>query len=143
MGMFDDFLCRYPLPIPEANELDYQTKSTPAQGLDLYELRADGTLWHEDYDVEDRSDYGVALRAGKDVSELGLASLAGCLTRVNKRWVPEPLTGEIRFYTMYGLDGDKMVDTEERDGWIEWSAYFKDGKLQQLNLIENRKPTKS
>lgn len=40
MGMFDDLRCHYPLPREGANALAYQTKDTPAQWMDLYEIRA-------------------------------------------------------------------------------------------------------
>jgi hypothetical protein len=56
MGMFDHLKCKYPLPDAGDNDLEYQTKDTPAQFLDNYEIRADGSLWHLDYDIEDRSD---------------------------------------------------------------------------------------
>lgn len=47
MGMFDGVRCRYPLPWPEVQEDTWQSKDTPAQYLELYEIRADGSLWHE------------------------------------------------------------------------------------------------
>ena len=54
MGMFDYLRCSYPLPVEGANDRNYQTKDTPAQLLDKYEIREDGTLWHQsvDYDEE-------------------------------------------------------------------------------------------
>jgi len=45
MGLYDNITCKYPLPIPGANELEFQTKDTPRQDLDQYEIREDGTLW--------------------------------------------------------------------------------------------------
>lgn len=117
MGMYDEVRCVYPLPVPGANELMYQTKSFDAPMIDLYEIRADGTLWREAYDIEDRSDPNAT----------GVYRFEGMMTPVNKRWEPmSAFTGEVRFY-----------DWLEPDGWIEWSAYFKDGSLQQLNLIEH------
>ncbi len=52
MGMFDYLKCKYPLPDASDNDLEYQTKDTPAQFLDNYEIRADGSLWHLDYDID-------------------------------------------------------------------------------------------
>lgn len=46
MGMFDYVRCQYPLPVEGANALDYQSKDTPAQLLETYEIRGDGRLWH-------------------------------------------------------------------------------------------------
>ena len=56
MGMFDYINCEYPLPVDDAPKGDYQTKDTPAQSLDFYTIKADGTLWGQEYDIEDRSD---------------------------------------------------------------------------------------
>jgi hypothetical protein len=116
MGMFDRLTCRYPLPVKGANDLIYATKDTPAQYLDNYEIREDGSLWHQEYDIEDHS----------DPKAKGIMALAGCMTKVARGWVPELMTGEIVFYH---LIGDK--------GWIEFSAYFEAGKIVRLNLLEH------
>lgn len=119
MGLYDDIRCKYPLPVDGANDLAYQTKDTPAQWCDSYEIREDGTLWHREYDTEDRSDPNAE----------GLMRLAGCATRVNERWTQVPdFVGEVRFYTCNGNNGIE---------WIEWSAYFVDGKVAHMQLIEN------
>ena len=48
MGMFDDIVCKYPLPFPEDTKgyipNGFQTKDLDC-GLDSYEIREDGTLW--------------------------------------------------------------------------------------------------
>lgn len=120
MGMFDYLKCHYPLPVEGANDLDFQTKSTSAQLLDNYEIRADGTLWHEQYDVEDHGDKNAN----------GIERLIGCMTRVNEHWVTEKMTGEIVFYaTKPGNHTD--------DCWVTFSSYFVDGKLRELHLIVN------
>ena len=116
MGMFDYITCKYPLPLGANNFCVFQTKDTPAQFLDLYEIREDGTLWHEEYDVEDRS----------DPSKEGLDGLVGCRTRINIRWEPCPVTGEIRFYDW------RQGETPD---WIEFSSYFVNGTLKELHQI--------
>ena len=146
MGMFDDIRCKYPLPLAGANDLGYQTKDTDRQFMDLYEIREDGTLWHECYDFEDRSKLAKwkAVNPGKEPpKELKDDPFAfmGIMTRVNQRWEQVNVTGEIRFYTTYRIVDGKMVDTERSDGgWLEWSAYFVNGKLNQVHLVENRSP---
>lgn len=112
MGMFDYLNCKYPLP-NGANGCTFQTKDTEAQFLDHYEIREDGTLWHEEYDLEDRS----------DTKAEGFSRLFGIRTRVNPRWTQSRMTGEVRFYT-------------DRDDWIEFSAYFIDGELKFLQPIK-------
>ena len=124
MGMFDEIRCLYPLPLDGANARTYQTKDTPAQFTDLYEIREDGTLWHENYDLEDQS----------DPTKTGIERIFGMCARVNERWEPVDFTGEIRFYDFQQDD----LGPSGPSGWIEWSAYFTKGKLVALNLIENR-----
>lgn len=121
--MFDYVRCKYPLPLSGYEDRMFQTKDTAAQQLDLYEIREDGTLWYETYDTEDHSDPNAE----------GLARIAGCMTKVNKRWVAEPMTGEICFY-------DFPTKDYKDGGWVEFSAYFVNGKLREINLIENTPP---
>ena len=110
MGMFDYVRCHYPLPVEGAAALEYQTKDTPAQWMDQYEIRDDGTLWHEEYDTEDRSDQNAE----------GFERIFGIATRVNKRWEPVTMTGEIVFYA----------------GDFEFSAYFVGGELKHLETLQ-------
>ena len=56
MGMFDYLRCSYQLPVEGANARNYQTKDTPAQLLDKYEIREDGTLWHQPVDYSENTD---------------------------------------------------------------------------------------
>ena len=145
MGMFDDIKCKFPLPVAGANGLSYQTKDTPQQFLDLYEIRVDGTLWHQDYDIEDHSDAAIWTREhpGQKSPE-GLSEFIGCMTRVNKRWEQQlTFTGEIVFYAMYSGGDGKLTNSHKRDGWLVWSAHFVSGKLIHLALSENRVPEQS
>ncbi len=88
MGLFDELTCHMALPGLGVTDAVFQTKSLPAMYMDRYELRADGTLWHEEYDIEDRSDPGAT----------GVERLLGAMSRVNLRWEPVNFTGEIYFY---------------------------------------------
>ena len=45
MGIFDFVTCKYGLPIAAAQDLDFQSKDTPSQAMDHYEIREDGSLW--------------------------------------------------------------------------------------------------
>lgn len=118
MGVFDYVTCLLP-EVPQG--LDWQTKDTPAQWCDRYEIRADGTLWHQNYDVEDRSDPRAE----------GLMRMVGCMTSVNHRWEKCDLTGEVRFYA--------HTDPKDISGtWVEYSAYFVGGQLKHLEKITGR-----
>lgn len=149
MGMFDYLLCKYPLPVPGANALRFQTKDTPKQFLDLYEIREDGSLWYEDYDVEDRSKVGIWEREhpGEPIPkemQNSLDSFCGSISKVNQRWVPVPdFDGDLVFYTNYALQDGIAVKTEkygEWSGWIELRALYNSGKLVDMKLVENRLP---
>ena len=121
MGMFNYLRCHYPLPGEGTNELEFQSKDTRAQLCDQYEIRADGTLWHQNYDTEDRSDPNAE----------GLEALLGMCTSVNHRWEQDFMTGEVSFYTSVGK--------WPNDQWIEFSAYFVKGQLKQLELIQDER----
>jgi len=88
----------------------FQTKDTPAQALDNYELRGDGTLWYENYDaewVEEESIFG------------------GHLKKNNKRWEQcKDFTGIISFYRSIG-----------KEDWEEFEGTFAEGKLINLREI--------
>ena len=118
MGMFDEIICKYPLPkgAEWAQDEVFQTKDTDAQFIDLYEIRKDGTLWHQNYAVEDRSDKKAK----------GLKRILGCATRVNKRWVKCPHNGVLQFYT----------SRKKGKGWehVEFVAVFRDGKMKRGSL---------
>ena len=104
MGMFDYITY---------NGNKYQTKDTPAQYMDNYEIR-NNQLWHENYDAE-----WIDPEEGSEF---------GHIEKRNLRWVfREKFIGEIRFYRLL----DKKTDT-----WEEYSSYFYKGQLKELHLLE-------
>ena len=111
MGLFDELKCYYPLPGPGLPV--FQTKDL-ACCQDKYMVKADGTLWHEEYEIEDQS----------DKTKEGFDRIIGCMTRVRQRWVEvKDFIGEVRFYGKMG------------ELWIEYSSYFVDGKLKEIHRI--------
>ena len=110
MGMFDDLRCEYPLPLRDGVTRNFQTKSLDCM-MDRYEIRADGTLWREVYEIKYQSD--------------PTATGGYRLPRVSAGWEPITMTGEVRFYA-----------PEEHDQWIEFSTYFVKGMLKHLETIE-------
>jgi hypothetical protein len=101
MGMFD--YIRY-------KQHEYQTKDTPKQYMDKYEIREDGTLWTEDY-------------KSKWVDDAN-ALLGGYMEQYDYVWNQlENFTGEIVFYR--NLDKEYKI-------WEEISAYFVKGKMKHL-----------
>ncbi len=122
MGMFDELKCEYPLPIPEVQDVIFQTKDTPNQMLDLFVIKADGSLWVEDYDIENHSKAALWLKdhPGEELpDELNnfIDQCAGSMARVNKREVRSSFNGSINFYEIY------------HNKWYEFQALFRDGLL--------------
>lgn len=113
--MFDNITCKYPLPT--AQDEVFQTKDLE-NALDNYEIRHNGTLWIEEYDVEDRSDPNAE----------GIARIFGMMCRVNERWARSYFSGQVDFYTYLDDDYEK---------WIEYRAVFKNGVIQSLETLKN------
>ncbi len=103
MGMFDYIKCEY---LEFYKDIEFQTKSTPMQFLDLYVISKDGYLYHEKYDIEDKSDPNAE----------GMRRFYGRCTRTNKQLEKINYTGEIVFY----------------DENNEFSSYFINGELKHL-----------
>ncbi|MFQ5491888.1 MAG: hypothetical protein ACE5GE_14315 [Phycisphaerae bacterium] len=110
MGLFDDIRCKYPLGHPEVQDELFQTKDTPAQWLDKYEIREDGTLWHETYDtrIEESDDSLLGVRVYRD----------------NPRWEQVPYVGELEMYTSLGKPPDGT--------WYSFRFWFRDGRINDV-----------
>lgn len=119
MGMFDTLHCFYMLPIDNSQNIEFQTKDTPAQFCDEYEIRADGTLWYEEYEVEDQS----------DPTKEGLGRLVGMMAKVNKRWERTHFTGDLEFYGFPTADSKDLV---------VFHSHFVDGQLTEIRQVESR-----
>ena len=126
MGMFDTLLCEYELPHKEMQDRLFQTKCTPAQWCDLYKIDANGKLWHEAYEIEDKS----------DPKAKGFERFAGMGTKVNKRWEECKYDGSIYFYTFWN-EGD--INCESL-GWIEYQGIFVDGEMVELKTYRHENP---
>ena len=124
MGMYNLVICHYTLPVHGANRHTYQTKSIEPNTLDTYEIREDGSLWHEVYDLEDQS----------DPKKKGLQRYEGMDTRINQHWIPSSFTGVMHLYAAV------EVRPFKKQGWIEFDAQFLNGQLQHLYLIKYEKP---
>ena len=106
-------------PGVDSVRVEWQTKDLEPGMLDTYRIRADGVLEHQDYDVEDRSD--------KTLPEGDMRRIIGCMTQVNKRWVPEVVTCIVRFYS---FEKHRLPES------IEYEAEFVDGRLQRMKRLE-------
>jgi hypothetical protein len=105
MGMFDTI--RY-------KNQEYQTKDTPEQGMEMYEIRGD-ELWYKEVEREWVKDDD--------------AIFGGYLQEISHEWkFCSDFDGLIRFYRE-----DKESGGYKNDAWIEYRALFMDGKIIKIN----------
>lgn len=108
--MFDDLLF-------EGKQ--YQTKDTPAQALETYEIRGD-ELWMK--------------KVEREWVENEEAIFGGYLEELSHEWIfCEDFDGAIRFYRDIGKDGNGDYI------WEEYKTLFMDGKMIKCERIENDK----
>ena len=122
MGLFNTLKVKMPLPLKGANELEYQSKDIHPNFMEHYEIRENGTLWKQVYDVEDHS----------DPKATGWPGIIGKFTRVNLRWRRQYPTTTIWFYT-------HIADEKKKVRWIEWRAELVKGKVTEIKRVKNRK----
>ena len=123
MGMFDDIVCKYPLPLPEDTKgfqpRGFQTKDLE-NALDLYEIREDGTLWLYECDRE---------YTGGDPNGVTFSEKFGEVKEINKRWTHVKLNKTINMYTYQHGEG-------EYDYWVEFAVEFVDGIINKITLLK-------
>ena len=96
----------------------YQSKDTPSQTLENYELRDDGTLWLHCYTQKFIDDADALLGFREE--------------RSDHYWkFCEDVSEPIYFY---------RSDTANFGKWIEYLAKFKEGKLIQLERVKDYNP---
>ena len=121
MGMFDEIVCKYPLPLPEDTKgfrpYGFQTKDLD-NTLDRYEIREDGTLWLRECERE----YTDGNPNGKTWSEK-----IGIVKETKVWWTHVKLTKKINMYTYH--QGEN-----EYDYWVEFVVEFVDGIINKIEL---------
>jgi hypothetical protein len=93
----------------------YQTKDTPQQSMDTYEIRGDELWWRKvDYEwVKEKNSF---------------SEFAGYLKEVSHEWLfCEKFDGVIDFYRQDADNGGW-----EKGAWIEYHALFNNGKMIKL-----------
>ncbi len=123
MGMYDDIVCKYPLPLPEDTKgfhpCGFQTKDLE-NALDCYEIREDGTLWLRECERE----YTEGNPKGKTWSEK-----IGLVKETKVWWTHVKLTKTINMYTYQHGEG-------EYDYWVEFVIEFVDGVINKITLLK-------
>ena len=121
MGMFDEIVCKYHLPLPEDTKgfrpYGFQTKDLD-NALDRYEIREDGTLWLRECERE----YTDGNPNGKTWSEK-----IGIVKETKVWWTHVKLTKKINMYTYH--QGEN-----EYDYWVEFVVEFVDGIINKIEL---------
>jgi hypothetical protein len=87
--------------------LSFITNDAPAKSLDIYEIREDGSLWHESYELSDRK---------------GLK-----IERINKKWESVDFNGKMKLTCSFGTGFKK---------YLEFFAKFIDGKIYDCELLK-------
>jgi hypothetical protein len=96
---------------------EYQTKNTPEQMMDTYEIRGDELWWRktEHEWVEEKN-----------------SLFGGYLQEVSHEWLfCKDFDGLVRFYREDNENGG-----HKKDAWIEYKALFMDGKIIKLEEIK-------
>ncbi len=123
MGMYDDIICKYPLPLPQDTKgfepRGFQTKDLD-NALDCYEIREDGTLWLRECERE----YTEGNPNGKTWSEK-----FGIVKETKVWWTHVKLTKSIDIYDYQHGEG-------EYDYWVEFEIVFIDGVIDKIKLIK-------
>lgn len=126
MGVFDDVKCLYPLPWPEAQGGWFQSKCTPAQYCETYEVRENGRLWYHKKERKWRED--------------GHGALGGCFVEISSQWCPENVTGEIELHAFREFEGTNYEYTVKlwfRDGLVKDAVF---DKRESGNQTTNAEP---
>ena len=113
MGLYDYVrITEHPMVPVRYHGLTLQTKKL-GRDMDMYELREDGTLWHE----------LVLRRWESDPSSIR----GGTPKEISRKWLPKT-----------DLDGDLEVHgTHEKDNsWVSLTLIFLDGKLVKVSTKE-------
>ena len=134
MGMYDNLICEYPLPLPlnlmeakdvDFNKLTYQTKNLD-NALESYTIRKDGTLWVKRYERE--------YSEGDPIAKSIMDKIGKC--KILKEWNERIYyTGTIQFYQ--GLQYDNInADNWNNDYWIDYQTTFVEGKINKIELLK-------
>lgn len=113
MGLFDNVKLVYPVAIPgvaDPSSLAWQSKTTPAQFLEDYEIREDGSLWHKEY------------RLTEWITDPA-SPMGSRLRREDPRWVEVPFGGQL---TIAAITDDRLD--------VEIRFWFKCDRVQDVQF---------
>lgn len=124
MGMFDDIICKYKLPMPKnpkgySGSERFQTKDLE-NCLSLYKIQEDGTIWLETYErkIIDGNPKGKSI-----------FDRIGRFQKINVSWKQLFDTDTINIY-------DYEESTGDYDYYILYKLVFKEGVVSSVDLLE-------
>jgi hypothetical protein len=125
MGMFDDVVCKYSLPMPEdpkgySGVVNFQTKDLE-NALSLFEIREDGTIWKQYHNWE--------FVPGDPLSKK-LLERTGRARSVHKWYVQEKITRDVEIYSY------QVSNETDNDYWISYQIKFIDGIIVEVKLLQ-------
>lgn len=122
MGMFDNVICKHPLPDNYTGEV-FQTKDLDC-GLDTYRITADGRLELQRQEmVPDGPRKPHWFMPEHDYQPMKVAK---------EWWEPIPHHGDLNFYRLEG-DANDPRGPDER--WHEYTARFTEGALTRIIVV--------
>lgn len=120
MGMYDHLYVQYPLPDPEVQFFEFQTKSLDS-AMSYYTINFDGCLIHHQSYWETVPEWDRPYWGTPEWETKPFVRSFGCINTVSTGDVyMHDFDGSIRFYTSYG------------DMWYEYIAWFRNGQLKDL-----------
>jgi len=133
MGLFDTIYCKYPLPIPNLEKEDFQTKDLDCS-MDTYEISEEGKLYKIIKNYKERKKPDM-LKWGSEEYFKWLDDNPLELIFEEKR--PILHHGVINFYT--SINFPDQQDSKLKDfRWVEFDAYFSYGNLDKIEIVEDR-----
>jgi hypothetical protein len=153
MGLYDTIRCKFPLPVPNNVDLSefggksigelmsFQTKGL-GRGMSNYEIREDGTLWKEMYDLKYVNDPEYAKRYS-EVFDLDMSNQDRAV-KYNQTWVPYHLNNDtIEIYELYSPHDETYQNTTKFDYWISYSVEFFGSIVSEIKLLKFEKRDRS
>jgi hypothetical protein len=146
MGLYDTIRCKIKLPLPKDEGLlsefggksieslvSFQTKGL-GRGMGSYELREDGTLWAEKYDLKyvDDPEYSKKYSELFDISTNLQKSV-----KYNITWVPYYVHNKtITIHEFYSPMDERYEYTTKFDYWIEYEVTFSNSIMSDVKLLK-------
>lgn len=130
MGMFDYVKCECPLPegVPEwvKPDIEFQTKDTPAQYMEIYVITAEGRLIHQSVKYETVPE-NERPYWGKPEWKSDFMKAAGCVRSVPTGDVDTQFHGDLSFGCSSNSAPYKFCD---------FVARFTNGQLEYIKLVK-------